>query len=71
MLVLECKLNDGVILKDEVTGKQLVKVKIASIVQYPSHTGIRLGLDAPQNIKISRLNGKKDLKAQDVKTDGP
>ena len=54
MLTLELKLDEGVVLTDKKTGAHLGDVKIKSIVQYPTHTGVRLGFDAPQSTYIRK-----------------
>lgn len=72
MLVLELKLDETVILTDNNSGRQLAEIKITSFVQYPSHTAVRLGFNAPKTTYIERLNGrKKDLESEGVKANKP
>ena len=65
MLVSEVVLDEGVVLKNRATGEEYGKITVASFIQYPTHIAVRLGIDAPQSVKISRLKGNKDLESKD------
>lgn len=64
----ELKLDRIVVLRDRNTNEILAEVKVASFVQYPYHTAVRLSFDAPQSTRISLPNGNKDLKNGGEKT---
>ncbi len=62
MLVWEYNLTDKTVLTDKSTGEEIARIEVKSFVQYPDHTAVRLGIDAPQSIHISRpQNGNKEL----------
>jgi len=63
-LILEFNLNEGAELTDRNTGKELADIRVASFVQFPTHTAVRLDFNAPKTTYIlKKTNGKKDLRS--------
>ena len=67
MLVIELNLDESVILRDRSTGQKLANVKLTSLIQYPTHTAARLGLEAPQTVSILRHEKDKGLRCSNGK----
>ena len=54
MLVLELNLDEGVVLTEQGSGRQLAEIRIVALMQRPNQTLVRLGFEAPQDVRILR-----------------
>lgn len=65
MLQMEFGLSDGAALTDRETGDAIATISVMAIIQKPHGTVIRLGIDAPQTVKINKTPGKMDSRVSD------
>jgi sRNA-binding carbon storage regulator CsrA len=60
MLQLEVDLHHSLTLTDRSTGGHIAEVIVTAIIQRPNDTVVRLGIDAPQNVKITKAPRQQD-----------
>lgn len=61
MLILQMNLDDSAVLMNQ-DGQEVAIVRVASLVQFPTHTAVRLGFQAPKSVRIIRCDrGQKEL----------
>jgi sRNA-binding carbon storage regulator CsrA len=56
--VTECKVDEGVILRDQATGEAIATVVISSVIQRSGGFAVRLGCNAPKTVQIARQQFK-------------